>query len=486
MPRPFSAAGNGCAVNMMQLTSYGATEEVTGSCHLIELSNTKVLFDCGLIQGRAKDTIRNHDPFPFNPAELDAVVLSHAHIDHSGRLPILLSQGFKGRIYSHAATCDLVNILLKDSAHLNARDVEYRNKKRRRAGRPLLDPLYDQEAVEQTLDRLHPLDYEKTQQVADGVSIRLHDAGHILGSAVVEIMLADGDQSRTVVFSGDLGHRGSPILRDFTYLKKADLVLMESTYGNRLHRDWTETLAEVSEIATALSSVRGNILIPAFSVGRSQMILYTMARYFDEWDLGRWKIFLDSPMAIRASEVYLKHINLYDEQASAFYKKNGPLLAMPNLTFSQSADESRAINRMPSGAIVIAGSGMCTGGRIMHHLKHNLWRPDAHVIIAGYQSPGTLGRKLVDGKDSVKIWGDRIKVRASIHTVGGLSAHADQQGMVDWYAHFDGTPPALLVHGEKSAMKTLAARLRDEHNARVHSAKAGKSTDLLALDKFGR
>jgi len=269
-------------------------------------------------------------------------------------------------------------------------------------------------------------------------------------------------------------------------LKKADLVLLESTYGNRLHRDWSETLTEVSEIANALSSVRGNILIPAFSVGRSQMILYTMARYFNEWDLGRWQIFLDSPMAIRASEVYLSHINLYDEEAAAYYKKSGPLLDMPNLTLSETADQSRAINKMASGAIVIAGSGMCTGGRIMHHLKHNLWRSDAHVIIAGYQSPGSLGRKLVDGKSRVRIWGDQIKVRAKIHTIGGLSAHADQQGLVDWYAHFESRPPALLVHGEKSAMQTLSGRLRDEFGARVHSAKLGKTTDLLALDKFGR
>lgn len=469
---------------MMKLTSYGAAGEVTGSCHLIEVDGAKILLDCGLIQGRRKDELRNHDPFPFDPQTLDAVVLSHAHIDHSGRLPMLTAQGFKGRIHSHAASCDLVNILLKDSAQLNARDVEYRNKKRKRAGKALLSPLYDQSDVEDTLARLKPLDYEVPEQVAPGVSVRLFDSGHILGSAMVELTLTKDHDTRVVVFSGDLGHRGAPILKDFTYLKKADLVLMESTYGNRLHRDWSETLTEVSEIASALSSVRGNILIPAFSVGRSQMILYTMARYFDEWDLGRWQIFLDSPMAIRASEVYLRHISLYDEEATAYYKENGPLLAMPNLRFSQTADESRAINKMPSGAIVIAGSGMCNGGRIMHHLKHNLWRQDAHVIIAGYQSPGTLGRRLVDGKDSVKIWGDRIAVRASIHTVGGLSAHADQQGMVDWYSHFENAPPVLLVHGEKRAMGPLAARLADEHNAPVKIAQRGKSTDLLALEKF--
>ncbi len=470
----------------MKLTSYGAAEEVTGSCHLIETGNNRILLDCGLIQGRRKDELRNHDPFPFNVTELDAVVLSHAHIDHCGRLPMLLNQGFTGKIHTHAASCDLVQILLKDSAHLNARDVEYRNKRRRRAGKKLLTPLYNQADVENTLQRLEPLEYDTPRQIAQGVSIRLFDAGHILGSSMVELTLTEGDNVRTVVFSGDLGHRGSPILNDFTYLEKADLVLMESTYGNRLHRDWSETLTEVSEIANALSSVRGNILIPAFSVGRSQMILYTMARFFDEWDLGRWNIFLDSPMAIRASEVYLSHTNLYDEEASAYYKKNGPLLSMPNLQFSQTADESRAINAMASGAIVIAGSGMCTGGRIMHHLKHNLWRPDAHVIIAGYQSPGSLGRRLVDGKKSVKIWGEQIQVRASVHTIGGLSAHADQQGIVDWYKAFANQPPALLVHGEKKAMKTLAGRLSDECGARAVPAKRGKTTDLLALETFGQ
>jgi metallo-beta-lactamase family protein len=470
----------------MKLTSYGAAEEVTGSCHLIEVGESKVLFDCGLIQGNKDDELRNHDPFPFDPAELDAVVLSHAHIDHCGRLPMLLDQGFTGKIHSHAATCDLVQILLKDSANLNARDVEYRNRKRKRAGKPLLTPLYDQKDVEDTLNRLVPAEYGTQVRVASGVSIRLFDAGHILGSAMVEITLAEDDETRIVVFSGDLGHRGSPILRDFTYLEKADLVLMESTYGNRLHRDWSETLEEIHGIAGALASSRGNILIPAFSVGRSQMILYTMARFFKQWELARWRIFLDSPMAIRASEVYLKHTRLYDEEAAAYYKKNGPLLSMPNLTFSQTADQSRAINEIESGAIVIAGSGMCTGGRIMHHLKHNLWRPDTHVIIAGYQAPGTIGRQLVDGAATVKIWGEQIAVRARIHTVGGLSAHADQQGLVDWYARFRNKPPVLLVHGESRAMQTLAARLTDEYGARAKPAMRGKSTDLLALDKFGR
>lgn len=465
----------------MKLTSYGAAGEVTGSCHLLEVGDRKVLLDCGLIQGRRKDELRNHDGFAFDPATVDAVVLSHAHIDHSGRLPMLVRLGFKGPIYTHEATADLCNILLKDSASLNERDVQYRNKMRKRKGKPLLEPLYSKQDVEETLSRFETVRYEQTQKITDGVEICLFDAGHILGSAMVQLKLTEGDQTRTVVFSGDLGHRGSPILRDFTHLEHADLVLMESTYGNRSHRDWSETFDEVSEIAEAVKHSKGNILIPAFSVGRSQMILYMFARYYKEWGLDRWQIFLDSPMAIEASEIYLKHTALYDETAAAYYKENGPLLNMPNLKFTKSPEESMAVNRMESGAIVLAGSGMCTGGRIRHHLKHNVWRPECHIIIAGYQSPGSTGRKLVDGEPFIKLWGQRHKVAAQVHTVGGLSAHADQQGMIDWYSSFKGRPPVMLVHGEKRAQKVLAKRLQKELGAKAWAAKKGKSTDLLAL-----
>jgi len=419
----------------MKLTSYGAAGEVTGSCHLIEVGDVRILLDCGLIQGRRKEELRNHDPFPFEPSELDAVVLSHAHIDHSGRLPILIRQGFQGRIHTHEASADLAQILLRDSASLNKRDVEYRNKRRARKGKPPLSPLYEDSDVKETLTRFTAHRFGQPETIAAGVKMTLHDAGHILGSAMVELDLTEGNETRTLVFSGDLGHRGAPILKDFTRLTKADFVLMESTYGNRIHRSWDETFEEVSEIAKALKNSNGNVLIPAFSVGRSQMILYMFARYFEEWDLGKWRIFLDSPMAIEATDLYLRYTKLYDETAAAFYEKHGALLNLPNLTFSRSADESRAINRMESGAIVIAGSGMCTGGRIIHHLKHNLWRKDSHVIISGYQSHGSLGRKLVEGAPFVRVWGEKVRVAATIHTVGGLSAHADQEGMLEWYSH---------------------------------------------------
>ena len=468
----------------MKLTSYGAAGEVTGSCHLLQAGHTKILLDCGLIQGRRKDELRNHDPFPFDPATLDAVVLSHAHIDHSGRLPMLIRQGFRGKIYTHEASADLCNILLKDSASLNERDVQYRNKLRARKGKPLLEPLYSREDVNETLTRFRTMEYQQPVAISDNISVSLFDAGHILGSAMVELKLNEAGQERTVVFSGDLGHRGAPILRDFTQLKKADLVLMESTYGDRLHRDWADTADEVHAIAETVKGSPGNILIPAFSVGRSQMILYMFARNFKEWGLDRWKIFLDSPMAIEATDIYMKHTHLYDETAAKFYEENGAALSMPNLRFTKSTQESMEINRMKSGAIVIAGSGMCNGGRIRHHLKHNLWRPECHVIIAGYQAPGTPGRRLVDREPYLKLWGEKVKIAAQIHTVGGLSAHADQEGMMQWYSSFESSPPVLLVHGEPTAQKILAERIKSELGGKAKLAKRGKSTDLLNLESF--
>ncbi len=473
----------------MKLTSHGAAGEVTGSCHLIELKDgdrmRRVLLDCGLIQGRREDELRNHDPFPFDPASLDAVVLSHAHIDHSGRLPMLVKQGFRGRIHTQHASADLVEILLKDSASLNARDVERRNRKRERNGKKLLEPLYADKDVAQTLKQLSPEPYEKPFEPCAGVTVRLHDAGHILGSAIVELELKEGSEVRTLVFSGDLGHRGSPILRDFKPLKHADFVLLESTYGDREHRSWDDTLAEVGEVADVIAKKKGNVLIPAFSVGRSQMIMYAFARNREAWQLDRRHIFLDSPMAIKATKAYVEHTNLYDEAAAAFWREKGQLLALPNLHFTESPQESMAINQVTDGAVIIAGSGMCTGGRILHHLKHNLWRRDAHVIIAGYQGRGTLGRKLVEGKPRVRIHRDRIRVAASIHTIGGLSAHAGQNGLVDWYTAFENRPPVLLVHGEPRAMKVLRKRLESETGASVRAAQAGRSTDLLSSKPFG-
>ena len=466
----------------MKLTSCGAAGEVTGSCHLLTVGGRNILLDCGLIQGRAKDEARNRDPFPFNPAELDAVVLSHAHIDHCGRLPILIRQGFTGPIYTHHASADLCKILLRDSANLNQRDTEYKNKKRARAGKKLLKPLYEDDDVEQTLKQFKGVDYRQLVKLNDHASFSLYDAGHIIGSSMVELKLTENDVKRTFVFSGDLGHRNSPILRDFHHLDTADVVMMESTYGNRLHRDWSETFDEVTDIVKAVRNGKGNVLIPAFAVGRSQMILYMLAKHREDWGIADWRIFLDSPMAIEATNIYLDHNNLYDEAAAAFWAENGKSLGMDNLHFTRTGKESMVINKVKSGAIIIAGSGMCTGGRIRHHLKHNVWRPECHVIIPGYQSYGTTGRKLVEGAKFIKLWGEKIKVAAKIHTVGGLSAHADQDGILSWYKSFKNAPPALMVHGDPDVMRDLGETIKTQTGGTAHIAQAGKTVDLIDLE----
>ncbi len=459
----------------MQVTCYGATQQVTGSCHLVEVGDKKILLDCGLIQGRAKDEARNRDPFPFDPVSIDAVVLSHAHIDHSGRLPLLFKSGFNGPIYTHPATIDLCKTLLLDSAYINERETHWQNRKRERKGLELLEPLYTQDDVENTLHHFLPINYRQTSNILSGASVTLHDAGHILGSASVELSLSENGINRTVVFSGDLGHLDSPILRDYSLIEHADLVLMESTYGNRNHKGWDETFDEVSEVVQQINQGTGNVLIPAFSVGRSQTILYMFAKYFEPWQMHRWQIFLDSPMAIEATGIYARHANLYDSEARSFSQANGGLMSMPNLHLSKSAEESMRINRISDGAIIIAGSGMCTGGRIKHHLKHNVWRKNCHVVITGYQAGGTIGRRLVDSKKHIRLWGETVKVAAKIHTIGGLSAHAGQTGLLNWYRGFQNRPRVVLVHGELASMEVLAERLQLDCQADVNIAESGST-----------
>ncbi len=468
----------------MELQSCGATEEVTGSCHLLKVGGKQVLLDCGLIQGRQKDEDRNRKPFPFDPAALDAVILSHAHIDHSGRLPLLIKGGFKGPIYTHSASADLCDTLLKDSAYLNFKNTQWANKRRARKGKKPLQPLYEMQDAERALGQFETMEYGVEQEVVPGVRVRLSDAGHIVGSAVVELFLSENGVDRKLVFSGDLGHRGTAILRDFTMIDDADLVLMESTYGGRLHRPWNETWEEIDDIAKDIQKRRGNVLIPAFSVGRTQNILYVFARNYEKWKLNRWQMFLDSPMAIEATNIYLRHHRLYDTEAAEYWREKGSRLGMPNLKFSRSSQDSMQINKIDSGAIIIAGSGMMTGGRIKHHLKHNIWRSNCHLIITGYQAGGSLGRQIVDGAKNIRLWGERIKVKAKVHTIGGLSGHTDQKGLIEWYGNFKGRPPVFLVHGEADTMRVLQDKLKTDLNAPAHIAHAGETIDLLDLKKY--
>lgn len=465
----------------MELEFLGAARTVTGSCFLIRTGRHRLLVDCGLVQGDARDEARNREPFPFDPARIDAVILTHAHLDHSGRLPLLVKAGFKGPIYTHRATRDLCRIMLRDAAYLNEKDAEWDNRKRQRKHLPPVQPLYDQQDATKAVRRIRALDYEHEHDILPGVRLRLRDAGHILGSAIAEVWLREDGLERKLVFSGDLGHRGAPILRNPQAIEDAHLVVMESTYGNRLHRDWQATWEELGQVLTEAATSNGNILIPSFAVGRTQELLYGLLRNYDQWDVGRWEVFLDSPMAIAATEVYTKHPDLYDADTDLVRRSHGNPFSLPNLHMSQTAKQSMAINRIRSGAMIIAGSGMCTGGRIRHHLKHNLWRDNCHLVFVGFQARGTPGRALVDGATEISLWGERIRVAAKVHTIGGFSAHADRDGLLSWYGHFRNRPPVALVHGEPEAMDGLREALHEGYQASVLMPAPATVVDLAEL-----
>ncbi|MCP1726284.1 metallo-beta-lactamase family protein [Natronospira proteinivora] len=444
---------------MPTVTFFGATGGVTGSCFLVETAHQRILLDCGLIQGSSREEARNGEPFPFDPASIDGVVLSHAHLDHSGRLPQLVRDGFKGWIHVHKAGRDIVEILLEDAAWLSGKEAKQTSRNNRNRGEDEVEPLFTREDVAICMDRMAPLEYQKLYEILPNVHLKLHDAGHILGSAVVELRTLENGAEKRLVFTGDLGQKGSPLMRDWEPLESADLVLMESTYGDRLHRSRRETEQEIKEILQKAANGRGNVLMPAFAVGRTQELLYLLGKHYKDWGLEGWQIFLDTPLGIRATEIHARHDRYLRPAAADWVRETR--FRFPNLRITETAEQSMAINRIQSGAIVIAGSGMCTGGRIRHHFKHQLGRSGTQVIIAGFQAEGTPGRQLVDGAPSITIWGESLRVGAQVHTVGGISAHADQDGLCDWFRGFRLAPAVALVHGEDSARKGLADVLKE-------------------------
>jgi metallo-beta-lactamase family protein len=467
----------------MQLEFFGAAGEVTGSCHILRVRGATLLLDCGMIQGGEQPELRNRAAFPFDAAQVDAVVLSHAHIDHCGRLPLLHRRGFRGPIYATRPCRDLVRILLADSVSLAARDAERENRRRAQAhDRERVEPLYTPEDVERTLRLFRVHTYDQAIAVLPGVALRFRDAGHIMGSASVWLRLDEDGVARHIVFSGDIGQYDSPILRDpqTDPSLPVDLAIMESTYGDRRHREREDTLRELAGILRAAGRDGGNVLIPAFAVGRSQDVLYELGRHYDEWRLSEWQIFLDSPMAIEASEIYWRNHQYFDEEASMLRLRPGAFPPLPNLKLARTPEDSMAINRIAHGAIIIAGSGMCNGGRIVHHLKHNLARPECDVVFTGYQAEGTLGRAIVDGGAYVRIHGTPVRIAARIHTLGGFSAHGDQEDLLRWHAALPGRPPVWLVHGETGA----ATALRDafaERDVTAHLGQSGQTLDLGRL-----
>ncbi|HPF26120.1 MAG TPA: MBL fold metallo-hydrolase [Steroidobacteraceae bacterium] len=463
----------------MELEFFGAAGEVTGSCHIVRAAGKQLLLDCGMIQGGRDAPARNRRDFPFKPQSIDAVVLSHAHLDHCGRLPLLVQRGFRGPIYTNRACRDLLPVLLKDSAKLAERDAERRNRHRDEDDDDV-EPLYTLEDVEQTLELVRAFTYDEPHRLFAGITVRVRDAGHILGSSSVELWVTEAAVTRKLLFSGDLGQYDSPILLDPHAFQQADVVLMESTYGNRLHRDRDATEQELGEVLAAAWRDRGNVIIPAFAIGRSQELLYLFAKHFEDWNMGRWKIFLDSPMAIEASEIYWQHDDRYDTEALHLRSGFGSMPPLPNLVLSRSADESKSINTMRRGAIIIAGSGMCTGGRILHHLKRQAGCKECHIVFTGFQAPGTLGRMIVDRSEKIRIHGQQIEFAAQVHTLGGLSAHGDQHDLLRWYGSLSKRPPVYLVHGESEAAEALAVELR-KTGATVTVAEPGLKVALAAL-----
>lgn len=465
----------------MHLQFYGAAGEVTGSCHIVEVAGRRLLLDCGMIQGGDHPAARNREPFPFEATSIDAVVLSHAHIDHCGRLPLLLRRGYRGPIHATAACRDLARILLLDSAHLAQRDAEraLRRPQERRNGRDAVEPLFTVADAEATLRQFVVVPDGRAVEILPGVGLTLLAAGHILGSASAWLDLEEAGRKRRLVFSGDIGQYDSPILHDPALAPDrvpVDVVVMESTYGDRRHRERADTLEEFGRILCA-GRGGGNVLMPAFAVGRTQEILYELATHFAEWGVGEWRIYLDSPMAIEASEIYWRHRELYDDAAMAARNDADRLPLLPNLVLCRTADESQAINRQRAGAIVIAGSGMCTGGRIVHHLKHNLARPECSVIFTGFQAVGTLGRAIVERREFVRIHGEEIRVAAAIHTLGGFSAHGDRDDLLRWHDGLGGARRTFLVHGEATGAVGLRDALRTR-GVTAEIARLGQRVDL--------
>lgn len=447
---------------MAKLTFYGATEIVTGSAYQLQTSDARILLECGLVQGSHEEEQANDRPFPFDLGGLDAVVLSHAHLDHSGRLPKLVADGYRGPIYMTHPTYELLEIMLKDAAFLEQRDAEWENKRRRRAGKEEVEPLFTLQDVQAALSHCEAMDYGERQSIAAGIEISFRDAGHILGSAIVEIFIQEKGAERKLVFTGDLGNSSAALLRDPERITEADVLLLESTYGDRNHRPMDETLEEFESIIAEASQDDGNILIPAFAVGRTQEVIFHLGELYQSGKLKQQAVYLDSPMAIAATEVYHRYQDIFNHEDSRRMRhaRSGSLHAfLPVLRYSRTSEESMALNMIKGGAIIIAGSGMCNGGRIRHHLKHNLWRRNAHVIIVGFQAAGTPGRALVDGAKVYRMAGEEIAVKAGIHTLGGFSAHASQSQLIEWTTGFKQRPRIYLVHGEAEAKRVLSDQL---------------------------
>ncbi|MGI6038406.1 MAG: MBL fold metallo-hydrolase RNA specificity domain-containing protein [Limnochordia bacterium] len=459
----------------MRLSFHGAAGQVTGSCFLLDTDQSKILVDCGLFQGDKRIRERNYGPFPFSPGEIDAVLLTHAHIDHSGLLPKLIKHGFTGPVYATPPTVELCSVMLPDSGYIQEMEVERKNRKLSRAGKPLLEPIYTAEDALAAMAQFREVEYDRYYQILPGLQARFTDAGHILGSAAVEIVVSGPGEEFRLVFSGDLGGWDRPIVRDPVTPTSPDWLIMESTYGNRLQPDKGGQLEELGQIINDTFRRGGNVIIPAFAVERTQALLYGLHKLVQGGIISPARIYVDSPLAIAATRIFMQHPAYYDEPTTQFAERTGlSPFDIPGLVMTEKAEESMAINRVRSGAIIISASGMCEAGRIKHHLKHNLWRPECSVVFVGYQAQGSLGRQILDGNKVVRIHGEPVQVRAAIHDIEGFSAHADQRDLLRWVGTLAPKPKrVLLVHGEAEAREALSRLVTEEY---------GIPVELPALD----
>ena len=452
----------------MKIKFCGASTGVTGSCHLLTSGEHKILLDCGQFQGGKAQDALNYEKFPFEPSEIECVVLSHAHIDHCGRLPLLTKRGFEGKIYCTDATADLLSVMLKDSAYIHEKETEWKNRKAERAGREQVEPLYTIEDAEKALSLVSPILYDQQIEINSDMKIVFNDAGHILGSAITELWVTEDDKELKIVFSGDLGMEGRPILRDPTYIKKADYVIMETTYGNRIHKELGSGVEKLIEIILNTTRRGGNVVIPSFAVGRTQELIYELNRFYDSnneyrKELDKIFVYIDSPMATTATEIFRRNAQVFDEETREYILKGDNPLEFKNLKFTRSSKESQDLNFNKEPKIIISASGMCEAGRIRHHLKHNLWNPKNSIVFVGYQGQGTLGRSLVEGIKMVTLFGEEIQVNAEIHNLEGFSGHADQNGLFAWLAHFEQKPKQIfLVHGEEESKKDFAKLVNEK------------------------
>lgn len=466
---------------MATVQSYGATQEVTGSCHILEIGTKRVMIDCGMFQGEEESL--NERPFAFNPSEIESLFLTHAHLDHIGRVPQLVKEGFKGKIYTTAATKDLAYIILLDSVKIMNEEfnTHYKKALRRAQEKALSKPLYGPLDLQKTFTQIEwvVVEYEKSYDIFEGVSCKFFNAGHILGSAFIEFFYRDVEEMKSIIFSGDIGNSSELILPPLARGASTESLYIESTYGDRNHQPLEATVAEFKRVVVETLQRGGNLLIPSFAIERTQELLCILRDMYREGELPKCKLFLDSPMATKATDIYTNYVEELTQERQESVKESGSVFDFEPLLYTQSAEESKAINDIDSNAIIIAGSGMCNGGRITHHFKHRIWNEKNSVIFVGYQASGTLGREIVEGAKWINLYGEDIIVKASIHTINGFSAHADQEGMLKWIEEMKNLKNIYIVHGEVEAQTIFKERIKERTDIDAHIVKYAQKIELV-------